>query len=153
MMIKLVFSCCALAIALALPLDAFALQGENIAFESLESIIFGTPLTLIRGSEDGGPFGPEDFGDSEANLALNFQGGTSSTTILGSAKIISPINEPVFIPNHCVSLSLGGSLDIGPEDNVFVRLRAGALSWARYCLLYTSPSPRDATLSRMPSSA
>ena len=25
--------------------------------------------------------------------------------------------------------------------------------WARLCLLYTSPSPRDATLSRMPSSA
>ena len=24
---------------------------------------------------------------------------------------------------------------------------------SRYCLLYTSPSPRDATLSRMPSSA
>ena len=26
-------------------------------------------------------------------------------------------------------------------------------SWCMYCLLYTSPSPRDATLSRMPSSA
>ena len=25
--------------------------------------------------------------------------------------------------------------------------------WSRSCLLYTSPSPRDATLSRMPSSA
>ena len=25
--------------------------------------------------------------------------------------------------------------------------------WSRICLLYTSPSPRDATLSRMPSSA
>ena len=25
--------------------------------------------------------------------------------------------------------------------------------WVNYCLLYTSPSPRDATLSRMPSSA
>ena len=25
--------------------------------------------------------------------------------------------------------------------------------WSSYCLLYTSPSPRDATLSRMPSSA
>ena len=25
--------------------------------------------------------------------------------------------------------------------------------WVRDCLLYTSPSPRDATLSRMPSSA
>ena len=26
-------------------------------------------------------------------------------------------------------------------------------TWVRACLLYTSPSPRDATLSRMPSSA
>ena len=30
-------------------------------------------------------------------------------------------------------------------------LVTGLLGWA--CLLYTSPSPRDATLSRMPSSA
>ena len=29
----------------------------------------------------------------------------------------------------------------------------GFNAWAIYCLLYTSPSPRDATLSRMPSSA
>ena len=27
------------------------------------------------------------------------------------------------------------------------------LDWVYHCLLYTSPSPRDATLSRMPSSA
>ena len=27
------------------------------------------------------------------------------------------------------------------------------IDWCNYCLLYTSPSPRDATLSRMPSSA
>ena len=27
------------------------------------------------------------------------------------------------------------------------------LPWTKFCLLYTSPSPRDATLSRMPSSA
>ena len=32
------------------------------------------------------------------------------------------------------------------EDNVRLKLHYG-------CLLYTSPSPRDATLSRMPSSA
>ena len=29
----------------------------------------------------------------------------------------------------------------------------GAFPWYGICLLYTSPSPRDATLSRMPSSA
>ena len=28
-----------------------------------------------------------------------------------------------------------------------------AIAYANICLLYTSPSPRDATLSRMPSSA
>ena len=31
--------------------------------------------------------------------------------------------------------------------------RSGAVAQGLYCLLYTSPSPRDATLSRMPSSA
>ena len=31
--------------------------------------------------------------------------------------------------------------------------RPGARRWIMPCLLYTSPSPRDATLSRMPSSA
>ena len=30
---------------------------------------------------------------------------------------------------------------------------AGGSAYSRVCLLYTSPSPRDATLSRMPSSA
>ena len=29
----------------------------------------------------------------------------------------------------------------------------GSGTWGETCLLYTSPSPRDATLSRMPSSA
>ena len=31
--------------------------------------------------------------------------------------------------------------------------RRARAAWVRICLLYTSPSPRDATLSRMPSSA
>ena len=37
----------------------------------------------------------------------------------------------------------------------FLVIAAGSLSEVEYifCLLYTSPSPRDATLSRMPSSA
>ena len=51
-------------------------------------------------------------------------------------------------------LSLTIMFTIGCEDNDD---EAGATSVAfditRICLLYTSPSPRDATLSRMPSSA
>ena len=41
-----------------------------------------------------------------------------------------------------------------PTDDAFAELSESIVSWSKYCcLLYTSPSPRDATLSRMPSSA
>ena len=39
------------------------------------------------------------------------------------------------------------------EDRIGKQRIAGAYAWRTFCLLYTSPSPRDATLSRMPSSA
>ena len=40
------------------------------------------------------------------------------------------------------------------EEKMIILLRQGKVSkWFSGCLLYTSPSPRDATLSRMPSSA
>ena len=41
----------------------------------------------------------------------------------------------------------------GPEVGAMVRREPRLLLHAMVCLLYTSPSPRDATLSRMPSSA
>ena len=46
-------------------------------------------------------------------------------------------------------------IDNGPNSNGFDYSFgfSGSLDMAPYCLLYTSPSPRDATLSRMPSSA
>ena len=36
---------------------------------------------------------------------------------------------------------------------LYVAVVAGLLTWAESCLLYTSPSPRDLSTSRMPSSA
>ena len=43
--------------------------------------------------------------------------------------------------------------EIDPEPSTAVFLRALSTELSVACLLYTSPSPRDATLSRMPSSA
>ena len=40
-----------------------------------------------------------------------------------------------------------------PSDGYFVMANPGNAALDYNCLLYTSPSPRDATLSRMPSSA
>ena len=47
------------------------------------------------------------------------------------------------------------SLEMFVEDSLHFGFTMDEISFAetRYCLLYTSPSPRDATLSRMPSSA
>ena len=39
------------------------------------------------------------------------------------------------------------------QEKILVRGGRGGLGNSNFCLLYTSPSPRDATLSRMPSSA
>ena len=54
-----------------------------------------------------------------------------------------------------ISVNLGASLALSGEDTLLMGfdLRKPKLSKYLGCLLYTSPSPRDATLSRMPSSA
>ena len=48
--------------------------------------------------------------------------------------------------------ALNGAL-IGTEDEIHERLINLKENGVGYCLLYTSPSPRDRTRSRMPSSA
>ena len=58
-----------------------------------------------------------------------------------------PKKIEAFAGQRVVAVSAGSyhSLAITADGAVF--------TWGKGCLLYTSPSPRDATLSRMPSSA
>ena len=65
------------------------------------------------------------------------------------------IDEVTINPSHDTGivgkmLTLNCTVDISPPEDVVSPL---PLEWLYGCLLYTSPSPRDATLSRMPSSA
>ena len=46
-----------------------------------------------------------------------------------------------------------GTFDTPEVQRVLKQMRKLTVELAEICLLYTSPSPRDATLSRMPSSA
>ena len=75
-------------------------------------------------------------------------------------KVAPPFRIAEFDMMHANGISFEGDLiDMGVKHGVLTR----AGSWFKYgdtylgqgkdCLLYTSPSPRDATLSRMPSSA
>ena len=47
----------------------------------------------------------------------------------------------------------GSEFKMVPKSCKRVKIKIVSLRSIRTCLLYTSPSPRDATLSRMPSSA
>ena len=63
-----------------------------------------------------------------------------------STKFRINLDAPEDIPTQ-IEQSLAGSLERLRRDGVDL------LQLHNHCLLYTSPSPRDATLSRMPSSA
>ena len=71
-------------------------------------------------------------------------------------------NSPVALPKGVdikiegMNLSVKGgkgTLDLTLTDGVGVNVEEDVATITYDCLLYTSPSPRDATLSRMPSSA
>ena len=70
--------------------------------------------------------------------------------------------NPTFFREPNINLGTGGNKNIPPHivgDNFLKyvnmegRVVIDLMKEVQNCLLYTSPSPRDATLSRMPSSA
>ena len=52
-----------------------------------------------------------------------------------------------------IDLATRGISSVVLDDNNVVSTGSRAICWAKRCLLYTSPSPRDRQKSRMPSSA
>ena len=73
---------------------------------------------------------------SESEILANTFGSSRYTEFLRGLGQLLRLQD---VPQDMVYL---GGLDCSGTDGQFT-----------YCLLYTSPSPRDATLSRMPSSA
>ena len=91
---------------------------------------------------------------------------TSNMTLSGQQSVVQQIT---WIPNmshsvlddqgvlsggiQLIGMVDGGLADDSQDNNQLTRLMPVAIWHDSICLLYTSPSPRDATLSRMPSSA
>ena len=86
-----------------------------------------TEITITENISDYSGYQVSTSGGSDGTIVLNVVGGTNSFTYQWST------ND-------------GSSLVINQKDQ-------SGLSAGTYCLLYTSPSPRDPTKSRMPSSA
>ena len=83
----------------------------------------------------------DDRGSSHYNLELSQNRADAIKVIFGQAS---------FFPEKIVTVDGRGELLLNIVDETDASV-IRALN--RRCLLYTSPSPRDATLSRMPSSA
>ena len=75
----------------------------------------------------------------------------------GSGVIVTP--DGYALTNYHVTQPCGDYMQCGMSDGVLYDAvivgfdPVGDVALIKFCLLYTSPSPRDATLSRMPSSA
>ena len=77
---------------------------------------------------------------------------TGTTTVAG----LFVANGNVDLGNAITdTISFGGTVDtnITPTTNDSGKVGISTRKWDEICLLYTSPSPRDRTRSRMPSSA
>ena len=117
-------------------------------------IIFGgTALLWLRFRDD---HSDEEFPDQvHGNFKLEILWTLIPTLILAGVSVFTLITlaEINDSDDNVMALSVDGEA-ISWEPEVLV---VGQQWWWEYryylCLLYTSPSPRDATLSRMPSSA
>ena len=89
---------------------------------------------------------------------------TLAWAITGSLLLVSAVSAEVPKGDKNAGKTLANrlarSVDDGPSSTFFnvnswkIQMEnQGFFAWNGTCLLYTSPSPRDATLSRMPSSA
>ena len=85
----------------------------------------------------------------------------SPVLVTNEADLLKNFGEPYETDKHYEHwlvassfLAYGGSLQVvRSDDDDLTNAFVGAATSIKVCLLYTSPSPRDATLSRMPSSA
>ena len=94
--------------------------------------------TLFKGEVDSVLF-PGSLGDFQV---LNNHAPIVSTLKKGEVKIIGKLN---------LDSSVKDQFEISDKETI-LKIESGTVEMNN-CLLYTSPSPRDATLSRMPSSA
>ena len=84
---------------------------------------------------------------STCNTAITF---TYDDLLLGS----KPHNRPLFVTGYIREQKVKRILiDGGSSVNIMPKSTMNELGLTVDCLLYTSPSPRDGLLSRMPSSA
>ena len=109
-------------------------------------ISIGAGLSLATTGDDGKAFSLQAFFLLSLPEVIFIQG---KANILGTRVGLTGDEPPFFA---FVAFSPGHSIEFGLGADYALR-ESGKLVKIKACLLYTSPSPRDRTRSRMPSSA
>ena len=144
-----------------LPFDTLKDFSGVVPFANLPSVLVVSPKSGIQNLKDFLVYAKNRVDD------LNYvSGGIGSASHVNAEKFINASGlKAVHIPlkgaPDMVNEIMAGRADFGfvPITAGLAHIKSGNLtaiavsSHARSCLLYTSPSPRDGLLSRMPSSA
>ena len=124
---------------------------HDMALTQTYSAVFDLPVAVdFELAMGGSPFPLRWFQDYESRIGLVPRSATTEDDVIWCEI------EPCFAFHPMNSYDAGDGtvvIDICEYDSMFDRDRNGPFRDSKPCLLYTSPSPRDATLSRMPSSA
>ena len=102
----------------------------------------------------------ENLNNAQKEAVLHIEGpllivagaGSGKTKVLTS-RIAHIIKEKKAFPNQILSVTFTNKAAKEMQNRVSKMLGSAATGLSWLCLLYTSPSPRDGLLSRMPSSA
>ena len=115
-------------------LSSLALEDKDLSLKKAEVLLDGGASHHVYYS----PVRPEGSYERQVELAY----GTKTGYVKGSAITFIDKSVSEEQAKDPAIVSLGRHIEKGIK-----------LEWTKTCLLYTSPSPRDGLLSRMPSSA
>ena len=114
-------------------------MGDSVKFNGGGDLDNGMTVSVYY-ELDGGTYDDYNLKLGMGDMGtLSFSGDSSSSSGVDSVKDIVP---KAYTPVYEAANEVGGAADNGLLDTT-----------GNTCLLYTSPSPRDKRLSRMPSSA
>ena len=118
-----------------------------------------TPKASTNGlsSLDGDEWNPNhqvSFGDLEAAISnITISGSANGATPAPTVDPSTPQRSPAPFPSSSVTQPVSINVTAANESVGLTPLQNRSSNSSDGCLLYTSPSPRDGLLSRMPSSA
>ena len=120
------------------PITIIASDPDGVETRVIVNYVIGNPAPI---AQDDARIAAEDGPGISGNVISDDTGNGFDIDPDGDVLSVAEVNGDTALVGQPVTGSTGGEFTINPD---------GSYS---FCLLYTSPSPRDRTRSRMPSSA